>query len=417
MSRLLAGRGKGSRGATLRRAAHGLACGYSVRPFDRQGTVLARYQSVDVLQNALATNVFSATKDPKKAAGRALGTLVELITFYMIRDWELEPNLAIERSLPEYGNPTITHNVEFTLHPADRHLTFDHLSNGRSLTSRQVNVAATAGGALFEGSVFRSQARVLARGVLRHACVFAEEIGGFWVAYMTGAAEQLDISRLRNSPFAMFECKRVGVEEGQRKGPQTIEKAKQGAYVARSVSGLQRIPRRDGSVAAVVESADGRLATHDDYDSFLQGAIDRGDLDALENVVLTVGVVSNHGNWFTGETQNKEMRVLAQSYDWLLFLTDAGLAEFIEDVLQGSREDLAATRAAFGASFGRISGATRFTKVTIDAEADQELTDYFAAERPWDRWFNVITPDSTVSKLRDDLLRMRQLHDDRWGRA
>ena len=40
-------------------------------------------------------------------------------------------------------------------------------------------------------------------------------------------------------PFAIFECKRVGVEEGMRKGPQTIEKAKQGAYVARSVSSLQ----------------------------------------------------------------------------------------------------------------------------------------------------------------------------------
>jgi hypothetical protein len=33
-------------------------------------------------------------------------------------------------------------------------------------------------------------------------------------------------------PYAMIECKRVGIEEGTTKGPQTIEKAKQGAYVA-----------------------------------------------------------------------------------------------------------------------------------------------------------------------------------------
>ena len=43
--------------------------------------------------------------------------------------------------------------------------------------------------------------------------------------------------------------------------------------------------------------------------------------------------MSNHGNWFTSGNQNKEMKVLAQSYDWLLFLTDDGLAQFITDLL------------------------------------------------------------------------------------
>ena len=32
----------------------------------------------------------------------------------------------------------------------------------------------------------------------------------------------------------MFECKRVGVEEGMTKGPANNRKTKQGAYVARS---------------------------------------------------------------------------------------------------------------------------------------------------------------------------------------
>ena len=137
-------------------------------------------------------------------------------------------------------------------------------------------------------------------------------------------------------------------------------------------------------------------------------------MTALANVVLTVGVVSNHGNWFTAQTQNKEMRVLAQSYDWLLFLTDEALAEFIEDVLQGSDGDFTATRAAFAASFGRTGGTTRFTKVTIDAAADRELTRYFAKEQPWERWFNVITPGSGIAKLRDDLLRLQEIHDADW---
>lgn len=53
----------------------------------------------------------------------------------------------------------------------------------------------------------------------------------------------------------------------------------------------------------------------------------------LRGFILTVGVVSNHGNWFTLENPNKELRVLSQAYDWLIFLTDAGLAQFIDKLL------------------------------------------------------------------------------------
>jgi hypothetical protein len=40
------------------------------------------YQSVDQLQKVLTEKVFHYAKDSKKAAGRALGTLVEIVTFY-----------------------------------------------------------------------------------------------------------------------------------------------------------------------------------------------------------------------------------------------------------------------------------------------------------------------------------------------
>lgn len=39
------------------------------------------YKSVDKLQKVLAEDIFEHTKDPKKAAGRALGTIVEIITY------------------------------------------------------------------------------------------------------------------------------------------------------------------------------------------------------------------------------------------------------------------------------------------------------------------------------------------------
>jgi hypothetical protein len=58
------------------------------------------YESVDKLQNLLANTVFSHTNDKKKAAGRALGTFIEIIMYYLIKNWNLETFSAIERALP-----------------------------------------------------------------------------------------------------------------------------------------------------------------------------------------------------------------------------------------------------------------------------------------------------------------------------
>ena len=75
------------------------------------------YLSIDSLQKVLSEQVFFHTKDAKKAAGRALGTMIEIISYYLLNEWGLNDSISIERGLPEYGNPSITHNVEFTLHP------------------------------------------------------------------------------------------------------------------------------------------------------------------------------------------------------------------------------------------------------------------------------------------------------------
>ena len=75
------------------------------------------FESVDALQRTLADTVFKYATDRKKAAGRALGTLVEIITFYTLNMWNLRDHVVIERSVPEFANPDILHNVEFSLHP------------------------------------------------------------------------------------------------------------------------------------------------------------------------------------------------------------------------------------------------------------------------------------------------------------
>jgi hypothetical protein len=124
--------------------------------------------------------------------------------------------------------------------------------------------------------------------------------------------------------------------------------------------------------------------------------------ELLRHFVLTVGVVSNHGNWFTSDDPNKELRVLAQSYDWLLFLTDEGLAEFIRDILLSRAPAVAPAKAAFLASYSAKKKENRFTKVQMALEADRVLQDYFAANLGRiEKWFNVISPrQSSVEQLK-----------------
>ncbi len=97
--------------------------------------------------------------------------------------------------------------------------------------------------------------------------------------------------------------------------------------------------------------------------------------------------------------------MLAQSYDWLIFLTDAGLSQFIERLLLNPTPELEPAREAFLASYSGNPGANRFTKVRIGIDADEALRSYFAThEAEVETWFNVISPrDSDLTNLRSDL--------------
>ena len=75
------------------------------------------FESIDALQRTLSDQVFHYATDRKKAAGRALGTLVEVVTYYTLCLWELTDHIVIERKVSEFANPEILHNVEFSLHP------------------------------------------------------------------------------------------------------------------------------------------------------------------------------------------------------------------------------------------------------------------------------------------------------------
>ena len=353
------------------------------------------YPSVDQLQKVLTEKVFHYAKDSKKAAGRALGTLVEIITFYALKSWGLERHVAIERKLPEFANDDITHNVEYSLHPAtplarikfDRDLlplTTTKIAGHKRLAALGITKESLRKSTLLSNDL-----------ILRNSCTVSEFGDHFLNAYLDTLGKDTgtySIVSLRQRPFAIFECKRVGVEEGMKKGPQTIEKAKQGAYVARTVSALQKIRLTDGSMGGLIQKRDGSF-WHGNYYKLMAEVIASNDPELLSRLILTVGVVSNHGNWFTSENHNKELKVLAQAYDWLLFLTDAGVAQFIDELLFHPSKELSAASEAFLASYTGAKGVNQFTKKQLSLPADAALQSYFnSRKRGIAGWFNIIAP-------------------------
>lgn len=345
-------------------------------------------KTVDMLQQQLRDKVFHYAQDGKKAAGRALGTIIELITYYKLCTWGFSPNLLIEKRVPEFGRTDIRHNVEFSIHKSLKSVTAKVPKNGRAVTAKMI-------GAMAEIEITRLNEMLLtSKMLLRNSAVIAEHDDRIVVANLLGMSKhnyEISITELELTPIAIVECKRVGVEEGMKKGPQSIEKAKQGAYVARSVSALQKVVDRRGKVIGVLPQEKGRPIIGD-YDRMIARIIS-SRVEAPQGFVLTVGVTSNHGNWYTAETMNKELKVLAHAYDWLLFLTDEGLLEFVGDCILKPRSEYAPIRKAFLESYDGSHSGNRFTKTRLDLAADQALRAYFVENAAGsDGWFNVITP-------------------------
>ena len=218
----------------------------------------------------------------------------------------------------------------------------------------------------------------------------------------------LDVYFLHKKPYAMFECKRVGVEEGNKKGPQTIEKAKQGAYVAKTTSSLQKIRRGDGELYGIIYDKDKPIIKP--YNELLHEVIEGESTKLLTNFTLSVGIVSNHGNWFTSENMNKELKVLAQSYDWLIFLSDKGLAQFITDLLLTPQPQYKAIQDAFLESYTEGKKSNVFTKAKMKYEAHLALMSYFHENVMLiEDWFNIIAPQKeTIGTLKKELATLAQ---------
>ncbi len=219
------------------------------------------FESVDKLQNALGEKVFHYAKDRKKAAGRALGTIVEIITYYLLKAWDFNNSTSIERGLFEYGNEDIAHNVEYSLHPIIKEHIVTIANDGSSITSNKILKALEDSKASISKFERKNNNLLDKHNVLRNACTIGESKDSFLLTSFksTGQNEHvLLVYEQMQKPYAIFECKRVGVEEGIKKGPQTIEKAKQGAYVARVASSLQKIRTDTGEKFGIIYRYDNK---------------------------------------------------------------------------------------------------------------------------------------------------------------
>ena len=361
------------------------------------------YQSIDTLQNVLKDDVFSHTKDAKKAAGRALGTMVEIITYYLLREWGLCDYISIERGLPEFGDEEICHNVEFTLHPILQ-LSKIKLEEESPLTTSKI-IKALGEDVMGDFSQKKSNKLIDSNNVLRNSCLLAENNESLLVAnlHKERIGKSIHVAKQYHSPFAMVECKRVGVEEGCKKGPQTIEKAKQGAYVAQMTSSLQKIWLNGQRYGLICEEGTPLIKP---YDELLYEIVNNDK--PLKKFTLSIGVVSNHGNWFTAENKNKELKVLANSYDWLLFLTDAGLSEFVTSLLLNPTLKYQFVKKAFSSSYKEGKKANVFTKTKINKDAHDALCEYFSKNiKKIEGWFNVISPEGNhIDNLKTALINM-----------
>jgi len=368
------------------------------------------YESVDKLQNALAEKVFHYTQDKKKAAGRALGTMVEIISYYLLKIWGFNNSTSIERGLVEYGNEDISHNVEYSLHPIIKEHEVTIFNDGNSITATKILKALEQKTNISKFD--KKNNNILdTHNVLRNACTIGESNDSFLLTSFktTGQQEhELFVFEQMQKPYAIFECKRVGVEEGMKKGPQTIEKAKQGAYVARAASSLQKIRTDTGEKYGIIYRSDNKPYIKP-YVELMEEIICSHDTELLQKFILTVGIVSNHGNWFTAENYNKELKVLAQSYDWLIFLTDNGLAQFIDELLLNPTPEYIKVQEAFKSSYIANKKRNVFTKVKMDFEADAVLLKYFSDKlNEIESWFNVIAPEGkTITELKDELVELR----------
>jgi len=367
------------------------------------------FGAIDEAQMALANEIFDSRESPKKAAGRAIGTLQEILAYSVLHHYELDSRTYLEYPLPEQGLEEVTHEVEFSIHPKVG-------ERGAEISGRKHENATLSD--LDASSLYDSKANRLKKptlvhhdddgwdrirtnpGLLKQDDLKNWEYDSIPIAYYNNGNKKIVL--LDPQPIGFIECKRVGLEEGTTSGPQTIEKAKQATLVAFRTSRLQKIITSDGKKGLLIDDDHVEVGN---FEELWEDTLSEGDPEELRGVVRSVLFFSNHGNWYPQDNEGKGVKMIKSSFDWAVWVEDEGLIELIEFVLNDT--DM---RNAFNLHVE--SSETILTKSKFESDARESMLEFVSSN--WDRisedWFTVLEPEGkSIEDLMDEFRTVTQV--------
>lgn len=358
------------------------------------------FDAIDEAQMALSNEIFDSTRSPKKASGRAIGTLQEMLAYSILHYHNLDDRIYLEYPLPEQGLEEVTHSVEFSIHPKIG--TKPAAVSGRkhdNVTLQDTDAEDLYG----EDSERLKKVRLVQHdddydvihtnpSLLKLDDLKNWPYNNIPIGRLADEGDK-EIVLLDPQPVGFIECKRVGLEEGTTSGPQTIEKAKQAGFVALRTSRLQKIITSDGKKGVLVN--DGSVE-YDDFEKLWESKLSSQNPSDLRGIVRSVLFFSDHGNWFPGNEESKDVKILKSSFDWAIWVEDDGLIELVEFVLNDT--DM---RRAFELHVD--SSKTILTKSKLESRARQAMLRF--VEENWEslseNWLTVLEPEG---KSIEDLL-------------
>jgi hypothetical protein len=354
--------------------------------------------SVDDVQKILMDKIFSKSEASKKAAGRALGTIQEIIVWLLLDAHGLGNRTILEYRLPEYARPHITHNVEFSINPqrkveqvrleSELHKTIklpqsiiDRHSVQKTSLNRSVRV-------IDHNSQFQRPVRLINPSFVKNVEEWQADALYFGQYIDNNQGSVVSVSKM---PVAFIESKRVGLEVGTTTGPQTIEKAKQGSYTALRCSKLQKVFLPKMTCGVIAKNVGEQIKLRP-YDEVWEEIIASKDIELLNGIIRSVIFLSDHINWYVNGIAKKDLTILQQSYDWTIWINDQGLVNFVTDCILGNEE-------VFGAFSRNYTERTPgslgfFTKNRIDDRVYRILLSYFNRnlQRILKDWLCVLGP-------------------------
>jgi len=374
--------------------------------------------TVDDAQKYLKEAFFQHAKSQKKAAGRAIGTILEIIVYFILETYDLIKNMTVEYRLPEYGPNDVVHNVEYGIHPNIGTIQ----SEMSGTVHKNLQIPRSIQKAFGNSKDLKRSIRVLEynnkadRKIRINNRLFVSNIVD-WNYDEIFVGHLLDNSKgeilvLQKSPIAYIECKRVGREEGTKTGPTSIEKAKQASYVALRTSRLQKFFGDDAIYGILpIRTKDGIGFRVEPYSDLWLDLLRKERYEDLIGVVRSTVFVSNHVNWYINDREKKDLSVIKQSHDWTIWVNDYGIVEFIDKFLN---KDCAVKDAFTLTYIDRKGGGSLFTKTRMETEAYALLNKFFRSniEHVKKNWLKVLSPsDRSLDDMMKELKTILRIHE------